>query len=103
MLFLEADHSRVALLPLFFIAAVSVKEGQVPEHINVSFLGHYRLESLVTSVNKEEGVHILRSMWTIGSLSIRESAVVGSLILDFAVQWVRACVRPEFFCNLNEA
>ena len=27
-------------------------------------------------------------MWTVGSLSVRESVVVGTLILDFAVQWV---------------
>ena len=31
-------------------------------------------------------------MWTIGDLDTRASALVGSLILDFAVQWVRLAV-----------
>ena len=29
-------------------------------------------------------------MWTIGSLSIQNSALVGALIVDFIIQWVRA-------------
>ncbi len=29
-------------------------------------------------------------MWTIGNLSIQNSAIVGALIVDFIIQWVRA-------------
>ncbi|KAK9801995.1 hypothetical protein WJX73_007868 [Symbiochloris irregularis] len=43
-------------------------------------------------------------MWTIGSLSIRESAVVGSLILDFAIQLsalvIAASLRTDKFYDL---
>jgi hypothetical protein len=28
-------------------------------------------------------------VWTIGALNVQNSALVGALILDFAIQWVR--------------
>ena len=45
-------------------------------------------------------------MWTIGDLDTRASAIVGSLILDFAVQWVRLAVhifRSSWFCATSRS
>ena len=53
------------------------------------------------SADHRAGAASTGSMWTIGSLSVRESALVGTLILDFAIQWsafvVAAILKTEVF------